>query len=277
MNCLEARKLFPLYYDSEGGAEVQFQIGDHLATCPECKAWFAEQTRSEAALADLLNKGQASGELWQRIESQLLAAGVTVSRPPAPLRGGVWLLALAASLLMAAYAWWGFFGDASADELARLAAREHESYVAGRWQADVVSESIEEVEQRLRPKAGFAVRCPPRGQAGFRLKGGGICRLETELTVHIVGEVGRQPISVFVLPHESLRSFPSMRDHLPAEGQVHRCREGSYEMVASLWKGHVVLVLGRVKSDVLAEILRGYGSHHASAAPQQTLALSIPR
>lgn len=263
-DCNDIRKFFHLYYDSEGGAELHFQISDHLATCPQCKAWFAREARTQGLLDDLLARGQVNPSTWQTIEQQLL----TDAAVPASRSKGLWMLALAASVIVAV-GLWSLTRLGDSDSLGRLAATEHENYVSGSWQAEVVSSSVEEVEQRLRPRAGFAVRCPPRGQAGFELKGGGLCRLKRELGVHIVGEVDRQPVSVFVLPFQSLRAFPQMREHLPAEGRLHECREGRYQMVAGLLHGHVVLVLGRAPRDVLVEILRGYGAHHSGrAAPQ---------
>lgn len=74
---------------------------------------------------------------------------------------------------------------------------------------------------------------------------------------------------MIVLPGDALKSFPHMRGYLTSEGKSHRCRAGHYEMIASLRHGHVVVVLGGVKPDVLAEILQGYGSHHASNTDDQ--------
>ncbi len=277
MNCNEARKLFPLYYDSEGDAGLQLEIGDHLAVCPDCQEWFSRQSRGEDALVRLLWAGEATPTTWEAIESQVRAS----TRPRQRLlRLPFWkvataALAIAATVLVGvALRGWPHGGE-SIPDLSQLAAAEHQRYVEGRWQAEVQSESVDEVEQALRGRAGFAVRCPPKGQAGFHLRGGGLCRLGHETGVHIVGDVQTHPVSVIVLPGDALRSFPHMRGHLTGEGKSHRCREGRYEMIASLLHGHVVVVLGSVGPDVLAEILQGYGSHHASNTADQPRLVAI--
>jgi anti-sigma factor RsiW len=266
MNCHQARRLFSLYYDSEGDAGLQLEIGDHVAVCPECQDWFSRQSHGEDALVHLLSTGDATPATWEAIEGRVRAS----ARPrPRSVRFRFWrvaraLLAMAAALLVAVVLRQWPWAPESGTDLSQLAAAEHERYLDGRWKVEVQSESVDDVEQALRPRAGFAVRCPPKGQAGFHLRGGGLCQLGRETGVHIVGDVQTRPVSVIVLPGDALRSFPHMREHLVTEKKPHRCREGRYEMVASLLHGHVVVVLGEISPDVLVEILQGYGSHHAS-------------
>jgi predicted anti-sigma-YlaC factor YlaD len=45
MNCREARQHWNLYHDSEGDAELHFQIADHLSLCEDCATWFSRQDR----------------------------------------------------------------------------------------------------------------------------------------------------------------------------------------------------------------------------------------
>ena len=271
MRCHEVRKLFPLYYDSEGDAEMQLQIGDHLALCPQCKGAFERQTRYEDALVAVLATGGPSAEIWERIERRVWDAKPRVRFPFFQFRAGR-LLALAGGLLLALLVWQLAGNGQSDGQLSQLASAAHQRYVSGGWQAEVQSESVEELEQALRSRAGFAVRCPPQGQAGFRLKGGGVCRLGGHKAVHIVGEVQGRAVSMIVLPGKCLQAFPHMRQHLSAEGQTHRCCEGRYEMVASRLHGHLVVVLGEIDVDVLERILLGYGSHHAGTATQSSRA-----
>ncbi len=270
MRCHEVRKAFSLYYDSEGSAEMQLQIGDHLGLCPQCKEAFERQARYEDALVKVLATGEPSLEMWERIEHQTLE----MKRPRKRfalfrVRLGR-LLALAGGLLLTLLVWQLVGSGHSDGHLSQLAGAAHQLYVSGDWQAEVQSESVEELEQALRSRAGFAVRCPPQGQAGFRLKGGGMCRLGSHQAVHFVGDVQGRAVSMIVLPGKCLQEFPHMRQHLPAEGQTHRCREGRYEMVASRLHGHLVVVVGEINPDVLESILLGYGSHHAGRVTQSS-------
>ncbi len=265
MRCHEVRKLFPLYYDSEGDAEMQLQLGDHLGLCPQCKAAFERQTRHEGALVAALATGEPSPEIWERIERRVWNTKSRLRFRWFQFRHGR-LLALAGGLLLTLLVWQLVGSGHSDGHLSQLAGVAHHLYVSGDWRADVQSESVEELEQALRSRAGFAVRCPPQGQAGFRLKGGGICRLGSHQAVHFVGDVRGRAVSMIVLPGKCLQAFPHMRQHLSAEGQTHRCCEGRYEMVASRLHGHLVVVLGEISPDVLESILLGYGSHHAARA-----------
>ena len=274
MNCHEIHKLFPLYFDSEGGAELQLQISDHLAMCPECKAWFERHSSYESLLGELINggelidRGEQNAEFWQRIAEQ-----VRTRAEPRPSRLAS-RLALPAGLILAAcvmatlVAVW--FADEQPVPLCSLAAGAHDRYVAGLWPVDLMSESVEEVEQRLRAEAGFPVRCPPQGRGGFRLKGGGVCQLRGQRGAHVVGDVDGHPVSVIVLPGKILDSAPALRRRLSGKSRILSCREGRYDAVVSLLHGHVVFVLGEHDSTVLREILLGYGSHHASIPKRTT-------
>ncbi len=181
MKCHEIHKLFPLYFDSEGDAELQLQISDHLAMCPECKAWFERHSSYESLLGELINGGEPinrddrSAAFWQRIGEQVrTGAEPRVSRLASRLALPAGLI-IAAGVMATLVAVW--FADEQPVHLSSLAAGAHDRYGVGRWRVDLVSESVEEVEKYLRADAGFPVRCPHQGLGGFRLKGGGVCQL----------------------------------------------------------------------------------------------------
>jgi predicted anti-sigma-YlaC factor YlaD len=67
MNCNEARQHWNLYHDSEGDADLHFCISEHLAMCPECARWFAQQSRLEILLAARLASQPATPAVWQRV------------------------------------------------------------------------------------------------------------------------------------------------------------------------------------------------------------------
>ncbi|MDA1229364.1 MAG: zf-HC2 domain-containing protein [Planctomycetota bacterium] len=53
MNCKETRRHWNLYYDSEGDAELHFQLNEHLEHCAECANWFDKQNRLESLIEEL--------------------------------------------------------------------------------------------------------------------------------------------------------------------------------------------------------------------------------
>src|SRR5262245_4988235 len=128
MNCNEARQHWNLYHDSEGDAELHFQISEHLAVCPECAEWFSQQSRLESLLTKKLNTQAPSPELWNAV---LTRAGLI---QPAPVRRWLWFAGVAAcaAVLLVAMLWtWNRSPVQPSLDLAKLTAAKHERLVAG--------------------------------------------------------------------------------------------------------------------------------------------------
>ncbi len=259
MKCHEARNLFPLYYDSEGDAEVQLRISDHLAMCGECREWYDREARQVGSLESALRADDGPNtELWTRIEE--------LCQPnPVPHSTGWrrWSLAAALLLAVAGFSSWLVLNAGLSDEhLSAQAAVFHDEYASGVRAPAVQSDSINEIETWLRGHVDFSVRCPPPSDESFQLQGADVRQFREHPGAHIVGTLKGRPVSVFVLRGESLREFPHLRDHLSSTGGKHQCREGRYQMVAVLLHGHVVLAMGEDAPEVLTKILLSYGSHH---------------
>ncbi len=257
MNCIEARQHWNLYYDSEGDAELHFQISEHLAVCPDCAQWFTQQSRLEDTIKDKLGTLPANRELWDRV---LVKAGL---RQPARVRSWMWFAGVAASIAVVAALvlfWQG--PSAHAADLSKLAASWHEKVLAGQEpEFRPVSESPDlEVEKYLRKHVTFPVRCPPRKDAGFAVDGAGICQLAGEPAAYLTGRVDEAPVSIFVLSGASLAAFPHQQQALRQE-KTHHCREGAYQMVLALIDRNTVLVIGQTDADRLDRVLRAYGTY----------------
>lgn len=258
MNCDRTRHHWNLYHDSEGDPETCFEINEHLDRCPECAAWFQQQSRLEEAVAAKLRESAGpSSELWTRILAQ---SGLE----PQPARARGWpflgsLLTLAATLAIAVASWWGLPGAESAD-LPRLAADYHQQFSLGTKAVAFASESDLEVDRYLRQQASFAVRCPPRQDSGFRVRGAGVCRDPGWELVYLVGQVDNQPVSIFILARENLPRFPRQQAAVHQEG-THRCREGPFQVVMAEIDQSVVVVIGQANGQRLERVLRGYGTY----------------
>jgi anti-sigma factor RsiW len=245
-----------LYFDSEGDAELHFRISDHLATCPTCAEWYAQQQRLEQALGEKLTAGRATSDLWTRV---LDRAGVR-ARPRSRWR---WLaragsLAAAAVIALVIVQ---FMGLSRSSDLGRLAAGWHEKLVAGTVQPDFQSNSDSEVDRYLKTKVPFQVRCPPRTDVDFAVKGAGVCPVaDQEKAAYIMGRVGSAQVSILVLDRSSLDLFPAEKAHLQG-GAHHHCREGDYEMVSGVVAGNVVVVIGQASPEALEKLLNAYGTY----------------
>jgi hypothetical protein len=261
MNCNEARQHWNLYHDSEGDAELHFQISEHLAVCPNCAQWFSQQSRLEGLLVDKLRCQSPTPELWDQVLSR---CGL---KQPAPARRWMWLAGIAACAVVAVALFWyasRLSGPPSPD-LSKLSVEWHQRLVAGEESPQFRPSPSEEpdlaVERYLRPpRVPFPVRCPPRKDAGFEVQGAGVCRLADQPAAYLSGRVDGAPVSIFVLPRDSLGSFPRQRDAVRQRNTL-RSREGPYQVVMAVIDRNAVLVIGQTDADRLDRVLRAYGTY----------------
>jgi len=261
MNCEEARRHWSLYHDSEGDSELYVQINDHLAHCPACAEWFHQESHLEGLIAQRLQDGAPTAQLWQAV---LQGAGIQRPRPVRRwvLFGGMGgtLLAVAAGLLVAA--WLGVFSaEDAAPDLAYLAAGQHEQLAAGNLKFDYSSTSDLAVENYLRSRVNFPVRCPPRRDTGFAVQGAGVSQLAGQATAYVFGSVDGRPVSVFILSRDSLSKFPAQQRAV-RNGVIHRDCPGAVDMLLAEIDQNVVLVIGPVGPQRLSRVLKAYGTYH---------------
>ncbi|MEX2307156.1 MAG: hypothetical protein WD738_06165 [Pirellulales bacterium] len=245
-----------MYYDSEGDSELYLQINEHLAACQGCAKWFFQQARFEDAVTAKLAAAEQTVELWQRVLSE-----TGVARPVAA-RGWMFFspfMAIAASLLLIIGGWWMTSGQ-EPEHLAALTAVVHREFAERNKPIDFSSPSDQEVEQYLKTRVSFPVRCPPRQDAGFAVRGGGVCTIAGDSAAYVVGQVESQNVSIFVLPVERLAQFAHERDVL-SRATVHHCKEGGYDMVLAKIDRSIVVVIGHGRPEQLEKVVRAYGTY----------------
>jgi anti-sigma factor RsiW len=256
MNCDESRRHWELYYDSEGDSELYLKINEHLAECPSCAKWFFQQGQVEELITSKLTAGEPTADLWHRVLSE------TGLARPVTARGWMFfspLMAIAASLLLVVGGWW-VTSDREPEHLAALTAVVHRGFAEQNKPIDFNSPSDQEVEQYLKTRVSFPVRCPPRKDAGFAVRGGGVCTLGGDLAAYVVGIVDGREVSIFILPEERLAHFGHERNVLGREA-VHHCREGAYEMVMAKIDRNIVVVIGEGSPEQLERVVQAYGTY----------------
>jgi anti-sigma factor RsiW len=269
MNCESVRQHWHLFYDSEGDAELHHQINEHLAMCPDCSRSYYEQSRLEDALVEKLRAGEPTPAIWDKIRAQC------VEKQPAARN---WFFTKRASGLAALFlfalfglAWYvgrGWTpGGTAASDLATLSVALHDDLASGREAVKFSSRSPEEVEKYVRAQVSFPVRCPPRGDAGFQVDGGGVCKFEKDPVAYVVGRVDGKPVSIFIMARESLANYPAQDAALRRQG-TYAERRGPCDIVIGELDRNLILVVGQVDSDRLTRVLKAYGSYpeHDSAS-----------
>jgi anti-sigma factor RsiW len=272
MNCDEVRRHWELYYDSEGDSELYLRVNEHLADCAACSKWFFEQARFEDALAAKIAASTPTPELWQRVLSD-----ARVVEPVATRRWAFFtpILAVAATLLLA-IGISQFIEPAEPEHLSALTAAVHEQLASGAEQVQYASASDAAVENYLKRRVAFPVRCPPRKDAGFIVSGGGVCQIAGDAAAYVVGQVDGSDVSIFILPEARLAQFAHERDVLRRE-TIHHCREGAYEMVLAQIDRNLVVVIGRGRPEQLERVVRAYGTYPETPAAKPAQSATQPQ
>jgi hypothetical protein len=258
MNCDEAKRHWSLYHDSEGDAELHFCIGEHLAVCPQCAQWFDQQSRLECLLADKLRSQSPTPAIWDQV---LHKTGLAPKQPAAARRWS-WLLGVAACLLLVVAVSWFALRPATPRgyDLANMSAQWHQRLEAGEETLQFRSESDLEVEDYLRQRVPFPVRCPPRKDAGFVVQGAGVFRIADQPAAYLFGHVDATPVSIFVLSRDKLEAFPAQKQTILGEG-THRSQEGAYQVVMAGIDRNAVLAIGQTATSRLDRVLHAYGTY----------------
>lgn len=256
MDCEQARAYWHLFHDSEGDAELHWQVNEHLQDCPACSRWFTRQTALEESIVHTLRGGdEATPQLWARLERRL--------QPPAVTRSRRWMLfgsiglAIAATLLVAiGVATWG----RPAGDLAAISVATHERLTRGGEVPGFVSDSHLDIERYLKRHVSFPVRCPPRDDAGFAARAAGTTRISANPAAYVIGQVDGTDVSLLILSRDSLKRFPGERSRMRRSG-AHHSWHGGVEVVMTEFDQNLVMAVGRAPPDRLRKLLRAYGSY----------------
>lgn len=255
MTCDRVRGLWELYGDSEGDSQLYQDVNRHLARCQACANWYERQTRFESDFSANLRAGTPTPEVWKRIEDSLPVTN-TRSTPSARI-----LAAVAACLLVVFFVWRALSPTDGIDtDLTRLVSACHQRLASGDEQLQFASESDVEVEAYLKRRVSFPVRCPPRLDAGFEVRGGGVCSVGGSPVAYVHGLVGNDKVSIFILPRERLADFVHERDALRQADVIYR-RSGTVGMVMAAIDRNLVVVVGQERPEQLERVVRAYGTY----------------
>jgi anti-sigma factor RsiW len=260
MNCQEARRHWNLYYDSEGTPDLFQQINGHLETCAECAAWYRRQEVLEEELTRRIAAGEPTPELWASILPTPAARPVAGGASRRLLLSLVAVLAASVLVAVGIAVWPKAKPSVAEGDLAELSSQQHRELLAGERAIDFRSSSDLEVEEFLRKRVEFPVRCPPRKDTGFMVAGAGTCRFDGQKAAYLVGKLDGGDVSIFILSRDSLKRFPRQSDLLQ-RARMLDCRDGDYRLAMAAIDKNLVLVIGRASCAKLSRVVQAYGTY----------------
>ncbi|MFZ1006177.1 MAG: zf-HC2 domain-containing protein [Candidatus Sulfotelmatobacter sp.] len=208
MACNEWRDKLDGYVDGELKPAEAATLGAHLRSCTECAADALQRVQMKRAVQIAGKRYEPSTELRNKIAKSIEVK----SRRGIALK---WKFALipALGLLAAAFLLTSYFGRQRREEqrvyseLADL----HVATLASSTQVDVLSTDRHTVKPWFQGKIPFTFNLPDLPGSEFTLLGGRVAYLEQISGAHLIYQVRKHEISVFIFPdrEEEMRSLPS--------------------------------------------------------------------
>src|SRR6201998_3784191 len=200
MQCDSASEMLDAYLDGELSPEASAAMRDHLQECPRCSAQIAETARLQRALPRARTHFTPTAEFRQRIAKQF-------GRPRRRSWGLPWmpLAGAAAAALLLFLLWRG--RPQPSDAIAEVADL-HVNALASTNPVDVVSTDRHTVKPWFQGKIPFSFNLPELQNSDFTLIGGRVTYLGQVPGAHLIYQVRKHQISVFIFPEDlvSLRT-----------------------------------------------------------------------
>ncbi len=208
MACNEWRDKLDSYVDGELTPAEAVTLGAHLRSCAECAADALQRVQTKRAVQIAGKRYEPSTDLRNKITKSLEVR----SRRGIALK---WKMALipALGLLAAAFLLTSYLGRERAEqqrvysELADL----HVATLASSTQVDVLSTDRHTVKPWFQGKLPFTFNLPDLPGSEFSLLGGRVAYLEQVSGAHLIYQVRKHEISVFIFPDRegAMRSLSS--------------------------------------------------------------------
>jgi len=208
MACKEWRGKLDQYLDGELTPAENAALGAHLRGCAECTADVLERVQVKRSVQMAGPRYEPSAALRSRITKMAAAKS-----PGGILRRWRFVLVPALVVLVAAFFLDAYIGREQAarrhiySELADL----HVSTLASATPVDVISTDRHTVKPWFQGKIPFTFNLPELTGSEFTLLGGRVAYLEQVSGAHLIYQVRKHEISVFIFPERDAetRSLPS--------------------------------------------------------------------
>jgi anti-sigma factor RsiW len=187
------------YLDGELSSEEIRTFDTHARNCPSCSADALARVQMKRAIQVAGKRFSPSAEFRNRIQQRIA---------PKPLRSFrfVWMFAMAAAVILVAGGLTSSYlrTRSGSDQVFSEIADLHVAMLASSSPVDVISTDRHTVKPWFQGKIPFAFDLPELQNTEFSLLGGRMTYLDQTPGAHLIYDVGKHHISVFVFQERSL-------------------------------------------------------------------------
>ena len=214
MVCESWRAKLDIYLDGELSGEEMRAFDTHLRSCPSCAADALSRVQTSRAVQAAGRRFTPSAEFRRRIQQSIAPRGQRTFRPG-------WLFAATVvAILVAGALSLSYVGSRSRrDHVLSEIADLHVETLASSSPVDVVSTDRHTVKPWFQGRIPFAFNLPELQNTEFSLLGGRVTYLDQTPGAHLIYDLRKHHISVFIFPESALRARldenPSSPQRLP--------------------------------------------------------------
>jgi anti-sigma factor RsiW len=207
MVCDSWKEKLDIYLDGELQGEEMRTFDAHLRNCSSCSADALARVQMKRAIRVAGKKFNSSADFRRRIERRIVA------KPRRNLAVG-WISVFAALILVAGVVTAGYLlSRSSRDHTFSEIADLHVETLASSSPVDVVSTDRHTVKPWFQGKIPFAFNLPEVQNSEFSLVGGRMTYLDQVPGAHLIYDIRKHHISVFVFPERSLKLPASLGEN----------------------------------------------------------------
>jgi anti-sigma factor RsiW len=198
MVCESWKSQLDTYLDGEVAQEEMRTFDAHVRNCPSCSADALSRVQLKRAVQVAGKRFTPSAEFRKRMQQSIAV------KPRRTFRLG-WMLAAAAMVLVVGTLTSTYLGERSGrDQVFSEIADLHVSTLASSSPVDVISTDRHTVKPWFQGRIPFAFNLPELQNSEFSLLGGRMTYLGQAPGAHLIYDVGKHHISVFVFQERSL-------------------------------------------------------------------------
>jgi anti-sigma factor RsiW len=210
MVCESWKEKYDIYLDGELPNEELRAFDSHVRDCASCSADVLMRVQTKRAIQTAGRRYTPSAEFRKRMQQKIAA------KPQRSFALG-WMFAAAAVVLVAGTLTSGYLGTRSGrDQVLSEIADLHVATLASSSPVDVISTDRHTVKPWFQGKIPFAFNLPELQNSEFSLVGGRMTYLNQTPGAHLIYDVRKHHISVFVFQERSLKLPASLGENFLA-------------------------------------------------------------